>query len=113
LPWQRGGAKKAGARIRERTFRSAARRKDLACGSKRHWLPPARLMPAASQSLGVLKTMTLGHLPATMIEPLVRAAFEDFGRAGDLTSDAIVPALVATTTLTARQPGVVAGVFVG
>ena len=45
-----------------------------------------------------------------MIEPLVRAAFEDFGRAGDLTSDAIVPAnLVATTTLTARQPGVVAG----
>jgi len=54
--------------------------------------------------------MTLGHLPATMIEPLVRAAFEDFGRTGDLTSDAIVPAnLVATTTLTARQPGVVAG----
>jgi nicotinate-nucleotide pyrophosphorylase (carboxylating) len=39
-----------------------------------------------------------------MIEPLVRAALlEELGRAGDLTSDAIVPAsLVATTTLTAR-----------
>jgi len=40
-------------------------------------------MPAASQSLGVLKTKTLDHLPATTIEPLVRAALlEDFGRAG-------------------------------
>ena len=53
----------------------------------------------------------LRPLPAIMIEPLVRAALlEDLGRAGDLTSDAIVPAdLVAAVTLTARQPGVVAG----
>jgi nicotinate-nucleotide pyrophosphorylase (carboxylating) len=46
-----------------------------------------------------------------MIEPLVRMSLlEDLGRAGDLTSDAIVPAdRRATTLLVARQPGVVAG----
>ncbi len=50
-------------------------------------------------------------LPAVMIEPLVRAALlEDLGRAGDLTSDAIVPAQAqARATLAARQAGVVAG----
>jgi nicotinate-nucleotide pyrophosphorylase (carboxylating) len=46
-----------------------------------------------------------------MIEPLVRAALlEDLGRAGDITTDAIVPAAArATTALVARQAGVVAG----
>jgi nicotinate-nucleotide pyrophosphorylase (carboxylating) len=46
-----------------------------------------------------------------MIEPLVRSALlEDLGRAGDLTTDAIVPADAdATAVLSARQPGVVAG----
>jgi nicotinate-nucleotide pyrophosphorylase (carboxylating) len=55
--------------------------------------------------------MTLDPLPVIMIEPLVRAALlEDLGRAGDLTSDAIVHAdLLATATLITRQPGVVAG----
>lgn len=50
-------------------------------------------------------------LPAIMLEPLVRAALlEDLGRAGDLTTDAIVPKeQQATTVLAARQPGVVAG----
>jgi nicotinate-nucleotide pyrophosphorylase (carboxylating) len=50
-------------------------------------------------------------LPAIMIEPLVRAALlEDLGRAGDLTTDAIVPADArATTVLRARQAGIVAG----
>jgi nicotinate-nucleotide pyrophosphorylase (carboxylating) len=50
-------------------------------------------------------------LPALMIEPLVRAALlEDLGRAGDLTTDAIVPAEArAETALVARKPGVVAG----
>lgn len=50
-------------------------------------------------------------LPALMIEPLVRAALlEDLGRAGDLTTDAIVPAaLRARTVLRARRPGVLAG----
>jgi nicotinate-nucleotide pyrophosphorylase (carboxylating) len=54
--------------------------------------------------------MTLS-LPTIMIEPLVRAALmEDLGRAGDITTDAIVPpGLVATTVMAARQPGVVAG----
>jgi nicotinate-nucleotide pyrophosphorylase (carboxylating) len=49
--------------------------------------------------------------PHIMIEPLVRMALlEDLGRAGDLTTDAIVPAdRHATTLLVARQPGVVAG----
>jgi nicotinate-nucleotide pyrophosphorylase (carboxylating) len=46
-----------------------------------------------------------------MIEPLVRAALlEDLGRAGDITTDAIVPLSArATTALIARQPGVIAG----
>jgi len=50
-------------------------------------------------------------LPAVMIEPLVRAALlEDLGRAGDLTTDSIVPAGERTTcALVARQTGVVAG----
>jgi nicotinate-nucleotide pyrophosphorylase (carboxylating) len=50
-------------------------------------------------------------LPTIMIEPLVRAALlEDLGRAGDLTTDAIVPAEArAETALVARKPGVVAG----
>jgi nicotinate-nucleotide pyrophosphorylase (carboxylating) len=53
-------------------------------------------------------TPSLRHI---MIEPLVRMALlEDLGRAGDLTTDAIVPAdRRATTLLVARQPGVVAG----
>jgi nicotinate-nucleotide pyrophosphorylase (carboxylating) len=50
-------------------------------------------------------------LPLLMIEPLVRAALlEDLGRAGDITTDAIVPQDArATTALVARQHGVVAG----
>ena len=50
-------------------------------------------------------------LAAIMIEPSVRAALlEDLGRAGDLTTDSIVPADARTTcALIARQPGVVAG----
>ncbi len=53
----------------------------------------------------------LRPLPAVMLEPLVRMALlEDLGRAGDLTTDAIVPpGLQTTTALVARQPGVVAG----
>lgn len=53
----------------------------------------------------------LSPLPAIMLEPLVRAALlEDLGRAGDLTTDAIVPReQQATTVLAARQRGVVAG----
>src|SRR3954469_21336259 len=55
--------------------------------------------------------MTIPPLPAIMVEPSVRAALlEDLGRAGDLTTDAIVPAGARTeTALMARQSGVVAG----
>jgi nicotinate-nucleotide pyrophosphorylase (carboxylating) len=55
--------------------------------------------------------MTLTPLPRLMLEPLVRMALlEDLGRAGDLTTDAIVPpGLTAETAMVARQPGVVAG----
>ncbi len=50
-------------------------------------------------------------LPDLMLEPLVRSALlEDLGRAGDLTTDAIVPpGLIAEARLVARQSGVVAG----
>jgi nicotinate-nucleotide pyrophosphorylase (carboxylating) len=50
-------------------------------------------------------------LPTIMIEPVVRAALlEDLGRAGDLTTNAIVPPEMMTRTiLAARQTGIVAG----
>jgi nicotinate-nucleotide pyrophosphorylase (carboxylating) len=50
-------------------------------------------------------------LPDVMIEPLVRATLlEDLGRAGDLTTDTIVPAdRHARMTIRARQDGVIAG----
>jgi nicotinate-nucleotide pyrophosphorylase (carboxylating) len=46
-----------------------------------------------------------------IIEPIVRAALvEDLGRAGDITSEAIVPAAAQVeAAIVARQPGVVAG----
>jgi len=55
--------------------------------------------------------MSIPPLPQIMIEPLVRATLlEDLGRAGDLTTDAVVPAEArAETALVARKPGVVAG----
>jgi nicotinate-nucleotide pyrophosphorylase (carboxylating) len=57
---------------------------------------------------------SLSRLPPVMIEPIVRAALlEDLGRAGDMTSDAIIPSDLATSLrLAARQPGVVAGLDV-
>lgn len=55
--------------------------------------------------------MPVHPLPSIMIEPLVRAALlEDLGRAGDITTDAVVDAGArASTALVPRQPGVVAG----
>ena len=54
----------------------------------------------------------ISRLPDIMLEPLVRAALlEDLGRAGDITTDAIVPAgLSARVVMAARQPGVIAGI---
>lgn len=55
--------------------------------------------------------MTVPSLPTIMVESLVRAALlEDLGRAGDITTDAVVPSDArATTALVARKVGVVAG----
>ena len=55
--------------------------------------------------------MSLTQLPDLMLEPLVRAALlEDLGRAGDITTDAIVPAdATARMKFVARQTGVIAG----
>jgi nicotinate-nucleotide pyrophosphorylase (carboxylating) len=55
--------------------------------------------------------MNVSPLSTIMLEPLARAALlEDLGRAGDLTTDAIVPPdAYATTALRARQLGVLAG----
>ncbi|HEX8416405.1 MAG TPA: carboxylating nicotinate-nucleotide diphosphorylase [Methylobacterium sp.] len=51
-------------------------------------------------------------LPRLLVEPIVRAALlEDLGRAGDLTTDAIVPASARLSgVIAARQAGIVAGV---
>lgn len=55
--------------------------------------------------------MNLSPLPRIMLEEQVRAALlEDLGRAGDITTDAIIaPAARAETALVARKDGVVAG----
>ncbi|RJT23706.1 carboxylating nicotinate-nucleotide diphosphorylase [Mesorhizobium waimense] len=55
--------------------------------------------------------MNLSPLPPIMLEPLVRTALlEDLGRAGDVTTDAIVtPYHYTRTVLVARQRGIVAG----
>lgn len=53
-------------------------------------------------------------LPDFMLEPVVRAALlEDLGRAGDLTTNAVVPRdAVAMVHLVARETGVIAGLDV-
>ena len=55
--------------------------------------------------------MILTPLPPLMIEPAVRAALlEDLGRAGDITTQATVPAEAkARVLINARQPGRIAG----
>jgi nicotinate-nucleotide pyrophosphorylase (carboxylating) len=55
--------------------------------------------------------MSVSPLATIMIEPMVRAALlEDLGRAGDVTTNAIVGAEArASTALVARQSGLVAG----
>src|SRR5258706_2531735 len=50
---------------------------------------------------------------APLVEPLVRQALaEDFGRAGDITTDAIIPAdQWARAVITAREPGVISALI--
>jgi nicotinate-nucleotide pyrophosphorylase (carboxylating) len=69
---------------------------------------------ASRLSLLEIDPMNIPTLPRLMFEPIVRAALlEDLGRAGDLTTDAIVPQNVRTeTALVARQAGVLAGLEV-
>jgi len=54
----------------------------------------------------------LSPLPRLLVEPIVRAALlEDLGRAGDITTDAVIPADAGLRgAIVAREPGVVAGV---
>jgi len=57
---------------------------------------------------------TLPPLPRVLVEPLLRAAFlEDLGRAGDVTTDAVVPADARfSAVIGSRQTGVIAGMDV-
>jgi nicotinate-nucleotide pyrophosphorylase (carboxylating) len=54
---------------------------------------------------------TIDSLPAILVEPVVRAALlEDLGRAGDITTDAVVPpAALMEGAITARAAGTIAG----
>ncbi|MDF2983887.1 MAG: nadC, partial [Devosia sp.] len=58
-----------------------------------------------------MRETLIGALPPALIEDAVRRALaEDLGLAGDLTSQATIPAdAVATATLSAREAGVIAG----
>jgi len=55
--------------------------------------------------------MPISPLPQVMTEPLVRAALlEDLGRAGDITSEAVIPAdMQASCDFVARESGVIVG----
>ena len=55
--------------------------------------------------------VTLHPLPDLLVEPIVRTALlDDLGRAGDITTNRIVPAdLTASGTLSVRRPGRIAG----
>lgn len=67
---------------------------------------------SASRVTGAALSSAVPPLPDIMLEPIVRAALlEDLGRAGDVTSNAIVPAdIIASTHLVAREAGVLAGI---
>ncbi len=56
-------------------------------------------------------TAPLPPLPNVILDPIVRLALaEDLGRAGDLTTDAIIPPSVRMrAVIAARKPGIVAG----
>jgi len=56
--------------------------------------------------------MPLSPLPRLLVEPIVRAALiEDLGRAGDVTTDSVIPAEARfEAVIASRQPGVIAGI---
>ncbi len=52
-------------------------------------------------------------LPAPLVEDVVRAALaEDFGRAGDITTQATIPGRRPAPVIAAREAGIVAGLGV-
>jgi len=55
--------------------------------------------------------MSLTPPPDLLLEPVVRATLaEDLGRAGDITTDAVIPAdAIASVVFAAREPGTIAG----
>lgn len=55
---------------------------------------------------------SLPPLPRLLVEPIVRAALlEDLGRAGDVTTDSVIPAEARfDAVIASRQPGVIAGI---
>lgn len=71
-------------------------------------------MSIKETSSAALQRLPVPPLPDVLLEPLVRHALqEDLGRAGDLTTDTIVPAdATATLRLVAREAGVLAGLDV-
>ncbi|ADH87825.1 nicotinate-nucleotide pyrophosphorylase [Ancylobacter novellus DSM 506] len=56
--------------------------------------------------------MTLPPLPRLLVEPVVRAALlEDLGRAGDVTTDSVIPVEARfDAVIASRQTGVIAGI---
>ncbi len=72
---------------------------------------PPTSTPETVSAASVAARSDLAAVPRIMVEPVVRAALlEDLGRAGDLTTDATVPAdLVGSVALVAREPGTIAG----
>jgi nicotinate-nucleotide pyrophosphorylase (carboxylating) len=59
----------------------------------------------------VTNHLPIPPLPDVVIEPLVRLALaEDFGRSGDITTDAVIPASARMKALmSAREPGIASG----
>ena len=64
--------------------------------------------------IAALTQDALAPLPHLLVEPIVRAALlEDLGRAGDITTDAVIPAEARLRgAIAARESGVVAGIDV-
>jgi nicotinate-nucleotide pyrophosphorylase (carboxylating) len=60
------------------------------------------------------ETTALPSLPGLLVEPVLRRAFEeDLGRAGDITTDAVIPIeATARGAIRARQAGRIAGIAV-
>src|SRR5690242_21230722 len=74
--------------------------------------PSTRPSPSAPAALSNACWRSAESRPMRLIiEPIVRAALlEDLGRAGDITTDAVVPPEARIeAVITARTPGVIAG----